>query len=305
MEIRANYVVVGLCSILVVLACLVFIFWISGRDSHTKTALYDIHFPRAGAGLGVGTDVLFLGIKVGSIHSIFIDPVSLSSVRVRIEIDEKTPIRTDTVATIELRNVTGSSIISLNSPSTTAPLIKPEGNEVPAIQAGVSRLEQITNNVPALLDSANSLLLTLQSLIGGKNAEYVRSILSSADRITAQAAESMPSLDLAMQGLQKTLEELAATTTTLESLASSLDTYVKSDLSVATRNFAAMTAGMGKIAEEMEPGLNRFAGEGLDELRRLLAEARHLVMTFERLGRLLENDPRRFLFGNPVPEYTP
>lgn len=304
MEIRANYVLVGLCTVLVALACLIFVFWIGTRGAAKNTALYDINFASAGSGIGVGTDVLFLGIKVGSIQSIRIDQ-SLASVRIRIEVDASTPVRADTEATIEMRGVTGGSYIQLSSPNASSPLLEPDRDAIPEIRAGVSKLEQITNNVPGILNSANSLLTTLHQLVDGENSRRIGSILASTDELMGGLAARSADLEAIIESLSASMAHMADLTASLNGLSQGLDGYIRTDLKEITRSFSALATRMDSLANDISPGIARFSGEGLEEFRRLVAEARQMVLTFERLGRKIESDPRRFLFGNSVPEYTP
>ncbi len=305
MEIRANYVLVGLSTIVVAVFCLAFLLWMGGRNSSQNTALYDVNFPNAVSGIGIGTDVLFLGIKVGSIKNIWIDPETLSSVRVRIEVADATPIRADTTATIELRGITGGSVLQLRSPSTTAPLLHPNVHEIPEIRAGTSPLEKITNDIPALIASANQLLTSLHSVVTVENVKKISDILSSLDSFSTRMAERGGDIEGAIANLNTTMARIADAVGKVETLTDGLNTYVRTDLHQTTQSFSDVAKRIDTFVTDITPGLHRFTGDGLDELQRLLAELRQLVTTFDHLARRIEGDPRHFLFGSSVPEYTP
>ena len=311
MEIRANYVLVGLSIIIAAVLCLIFLLWMGKRNLSQNTVRYDINFPSAVSGIGIGTDVLFLGVKVGTINDIWIDPETLSSVRVRITIADTTPIRTDTTATIELRGFTGSSVVQLRSPSTTASLLHPAPHEIPLIRAAPSSLEKITNDIPDLIASANEILGSLRLVVNEENAKkfsdilnLLDSLLNSFGSLAGHMAERGGDLQGAVNTFNAAMERIANAANRVEKLADGLDNYAGANLIQTTEAFNAMANRIGKLAEDMNPGLNRFAGDGLGEFQRLLTELRQLVTAFTHLIRRIEGDPRHFLFGNPVPEYA-
>ncbi len=305
MEIRANYVLVGLSTIVVGVLCLAFLLWMGGRNSSQRTALYDVNFPTAVSGIGIGTDVQFLGIKVGSIKDLWIDPKTLSSVRVRIEVADATPIRSDTTATIVLRGITGGSVLLLHNPSNTAPLLHPNEHEIPEIHASASPLEKITNDIPTLLTSANQLLTSLHGALSKENIKKIGEILNSLGSFSARMAERGGDIEEVIDNLNTTMSRIANAVGKVETLADGLNAYVHTDLHQTTRSISETAKRIDTFVADITPGLSRFTGDGLDEFQRLLAELRQLVTTFDHLARRIEGDPRHFLFGSPVPEYTP
>ena len=65
MEIRANYILVGMFTILLLIGGLGFALWTAKRDKGVPMSEYDIFFNESVRGLSVNSDVLFTGIKVG------------------------------------------------------------------------------------------------------------------------------------------------------------------------------------------------------------------------------------------------
>ena len=68
---------------------------------------YDIMFSGDVTGLQVGGPVRFRGVPVGEVIDFKVDPEHIEQVRVTIQIKEGTPVRADSVASLEVQGITG------------------------------------------------------------------------------------------------------------------------------------------------------------------------------------------------------
>ena len=59
------------------------------------------------SGLQQGGQVLYRGIPIGQVDDIRIDPDNVETVLVMVDVDRETPIKADTVATLEFQGLTG------------------------------------------------------------------------------------------------------------------------------------------------------------------------------------------------------
>ena len=69
METRAHHVLIGLSSVIVIGAALLFGLWLAKSGSEGKFNYYDIVFNEAVSGLSQGSSVQYSGIKVGDVAS--------------------------------------------------------------------------------------------------------------------------------------------------------------------------------------------------------------------------------------------
>ena len=93
METRANHLLIGSFMLVFLVAIVAFVLWLAKTRTDQDIARYNIFFTGSVAGLGVGGDVRFNGIKVGSVTQIVIDRDDTSRVRVVAEIGADTPVR--------------------------------------------------------------------------------------------------------------------------------------------------------------------------------------------------------------------
>ena len=114
METRANYILIGAFALSGILGLLGFLLWFAQVELDRQFAYYDISFPSV-AGLSSASDVRFSGLPVGQVVDVRLSPEGDGTVRVRIEVGADTPVRTDSVATIESQGVTGVSFVGISA----------------------------------------------------------------------------------------------------------------------------------------------------------------------------------------------
>ena len=100
METKANYALIGAFTIAGFLGLLGFLMWFAKLQLHQQFAYYESYFPEV-AGLSVSSQVLFAGLRVGTVSGIELAPDSPGAVRVTLELDENTPVRVDSRASID------------------------------------------------------------------------------------------------------------------------------------------------------------------------------------------------------------
>ena len=113
METRAHHVVIGLFTLIVVSAALLFCLWLTNAGSNRQFKLYDIVFNEPVSGLSQGSIVQYSGIRVGEVTQLHLDSENPNKVWARIRVSASTPIREDTQARLTVAGITGTSIFNL------------------------------------------------------------------------------------------------------------------------------------------------------------------------------------------------
>ena len=111
MDREANYVAVGIFVVLVLALGAGFVLWYANKTEGGEQR-YEVYFEGSVSGLSEGASVRYLGVSVGRVTRIGIDPRNSARVRVVVEISEDTPIKGDTVARLAMQGVTG--LLTLN-----------------------------------------------------------------------------------------------------------------------------------------------------------------------------------------------
>ena len=296
MEIRANYILVGLFTLLSLFGALGFTLWVASRDKDMAITEYDISVTESIKGLSVNSDVLFIGIRVGRVTGIRISHVTPGEVKVRIAIDSDTPVREDSIAQLEIRGLTGGAVLSITGGTEASPLKAVQEGHVGEITYEPSPLSSAMMQMPEIMSGIHHTLKRLDRVLSPDNIRSFSNILRDINEVTATVADRRKTMDSILAEFEKTVKSI-------DSLAVNANETLATDVKDATKAMNRIAGRVDNTLKVMEPGLKQFGTQGLAELRVLMVEMRGLVQTLSRLSKKIEHDPRRFFFGTPVKEF--
>ena len=157
MEIRASYLIVGAVVLALLAGLAAFSMWLVRADVDRDVARYEIAFSGSVSGLQEGGQVLYRGIPVGRVAEIRIDPDNVENVLVAVDIERDTPIKADTVATLEFQGLTGIAYVQLRGGTQASARLDPDAEPVPRIPSRPSAVERLFESTPELLARAVAL----------------------------------------------------------------------------------------------------------------------------------------------------
>lgn len=222
METRANYILIGAFALAGMLGLLAFLLWFAKVELDRQFAYYDINFPSV-SGLGTASDVRFSGLPVGQVVSVGLSPAGDGSIRVRIEVRSDTPVRNDSLATIEAQGVTGVSFVGISAGTPDAPLLtEVSPTSIPEIPAGLSVLQALSEDAPALLSEALSVVENVNSLLSGDNQGRVDRILSNLEVASGDFATALEDFSTVTGSVSEFATQIDAFNETLELLTGAL-----------------------------------------------------------------------------------
>ena len=153
METRANYLLIGIFSLAVILGAFGFVWWFQRVGDASSRSVYEVVYDGSVSGLRPGSAVNFNGIRVGEVYRLDLDPSDPHRVIAQIGVSGNTPIRSDTRAGLEFQGLTGVAAVTLTGGKTDAPLIIAEKGKAPRIVADPSQdLMQAARTVVNRLD---------------------------------------------------------------------------------------------------------------------------------------------------------
>jgi phospholipid/cholesterol/gamma-HCH transport system substrate-binding protein len=224
-------------------------------------------------GLSRGTNVYFDGIQVGSVNSIALSERDLGRVRVAIDVNRGTPVRTDTKALVRGAGLTGLKTIDLQGGAIgAAPL--PVGATLVASETGLDRLQAQADR---LADESEQLMKRLNKVVD--NVEQVTSP-EQLGSIVASARETTANLALA----------------THEAAGLIADNRTAIRSAVAT--FARASDSANQVATDIRVLLHANQGSIVG----ILSDARQAARTFKELAREVRDKPSRLVFSSSAPE---
>ncbi|HZT87249.1 MAG TPA: MlaD family protein [Stellaceae bacterium] len=310
METRAHYVAVGAFVLSLIALAFIAVLWIGRTQLTTQYAKYDIYFTGPVTGLTQGSAVDFNGIQVGRVSEIAI--ASVERIRVRIEIQQDVPIKTNTVAALEANILSGVATIQLQGGTREAPtLVAEAGEPYPVIKSRRSSLEQLYARAPQLLNKLMDVADNLNAVLGEHNQKALASSLDNIQTLTANAAGKS-------EDLAETITNAKSAMAALGKLLSNVDeSYsgrngLKDQLAVVLADFDRLAKGLldtnrqiQATVQDARPVVRQFGAQTLPQVSDLISDARHLAAGLTRLAETIERDPTRFLFGDRREGYRP
>ena len=137
MESKVNYAVVGAFVLALGAALIAGVLWLAvGGNSKKQYAPYQAIVKESVAGLSIDAPVKYLGVDVGKVSAIGIDPENTQQVLLKFLIYRGTPIKQDTEAVLKSQGLTGIAYVEINGGSADSPvLIATEADPVPTIRS--------------------------------------------------------------------------------------------------------------------------------------------------------------------------
>jgi phospholipid/cholesterol/gamma-HCH transport system substrate-binding protein len=322
MEIRASYLIVGAVVLALIAGLAAFSVWLVGADIERNLARYEIAFTGSVSGLTEGGQVLYRGIPIGRVADIRIDPDNVETVLVTVDLERDTPIKEDTVATLEMQGLTGLAYVELRGGTQKSARLDPDAKPPPRIPSRPSALEQVFESTPNLLMRTVAVVDRVSLLLTDENLAAVTGTLHNLEEVTGVVAARADSIDTTLAGAASITDTIQSTSAEVRNLASELRQLtgrvdhevgtVSGDL-VATLTelqgaATALSEAAGRfegILGDLEQPVDDFAATGLYEFTQRIGETRLLVAALGRITKEFERDPTGFLLGRTTKGYQP
>ncbi|MCB5306980.1 MlaD family protein [Yersinia massiliensis] len=312
METRAHHVVIGLFTLIVVTAALLFCLWLTNAGSNRQFNLYDIVFNEPVSGLSQGSTVQYSGIRVGEVTQLRLDRDNPNKVWARVRVSASTPIRQDTQARLTVAGITGTSNIQFSSGNQSSPLLEGEDGEIPVIVATPSPMSQLLANGESFMSNANEVLVRLNQLLEPDNQQRLIRTLDNLALVTQTVADQRSDIRTMLQQLAQASKQandtLAQTNRLLRNANGLMEGQGKQLLGDAAKTMASLqntSTILNKLVSENQTSLNNGM-QGMNELGPAVDELRRTLATLRAAVSRLEENPAALLRGRErTQEFTP
>ncbi len=269
METRANYILVGLFTLAVIVGGFLFFYWFNAPGGGSERKHYEVVFDGSVSGLKPGAWVLFNGLRVGDVTNLRIDPDAPRQVIADILVDDKIVVREDTAVGLEFQGLTGFASVALRGGTATSPPLDP-----PILHADPNATQDVTS-------AARSVLRRLDSVV----------------------ADNQASLHVSLKNLEVFTEALAGNAQRIDRILANAETVVGgaetklNDVAEAARSIRKLSDNLDKSVSEVSTGLARFSNDGLKQWEKLAVDGRRAINTLEQTVKNIDQNPSRLLFG--------
>jgi phospholipid/cholesterol/gamma-HCH transport system substrate-binding protein len=307
MEREANYVAVGAFVLLLAVMGMLFVYWYADSHQHRDFVRYEIYFDGSVSGLTEGGPVRYLGVEVGRVQRIRIDPRADNRVQVVADIDSTTPVSDRTLAQLSLQGITGLLFIDLQQEreeeSGRRILAAVPSERYPVIRSSHSDFDQFLSSLPNLASRLNDMFDRASRLLSDNNVRAVTRVIDNLDQAAARLPASTRDLNQLLGDLHGTvasaqglIDDLHGTTRTgsVDFLAAVQKLRLTSD------NLAATTSTLNAFAAENRAELSGFIAVGLPQFEALLRDTRTAAQQVTELSRNLNDNPSLLIYQPPA-----
>jgi phospholipid/cholesterol/gamma-HCH transport system substrate-binding protein len=300
MDDKVNYALVGAFVLLLGAALVAGVLWLAaGAHGGKRFSSYQSIMRESVAGLDVDAPVKYLGVDVGKVREIAIDPADSSQVRLRFLIEQGTPIKIDTEAVLKTQGLTGIAYVELSGGSAGSPPLRPaDAADIPTIRSRPSlsmRLESLLSTVIASVDRMST---NLNATFDADNRAALKQTLADTATLTHMLANQQAALasgitdaTRAARNTARASEHLASAIDRVAAAADSIDKMAKSVGAAGDRADRSVEAAAGSIQ-----GMSSDASPALAQL---LGELNQLAVSLQRLSEQTERNPNSLLMGAP------
>ncbi|HYB66000.1 MAG TPA: MlaD family protein [Steroidobacteraceae bacterium] len=304
MEREANYAAVGAFVLLVALAGALFVYWYSDTREHRDYNRYEIYFTGSVSGLEKGAAVRYLGVPVGRVNDLRIDPRDSSRAYVVVDVDASTPVSEHTVAELQLQGVTGLLYIDLSEDRTGKRLTAPVASlRYPVIRSAPSRFDVFLAGLPELVAAVGNLVNRADRLLSDENVAAVSSTLANVDKAAAGLPRTLKDLNSLIAELRGASSELASSASLAHGILQTVDPDVRAAaqrVRAIADNLADATSQLDKAITENRQDIRAFTRQGLPEIERFVREGRAAAHDIRELSNSLRENPAQLLYQPPV-----
>jgi phospholipid/cholesterol/gamma-HCH transport system substrate-binding protein len=319
MESKVNFAVVGAFVIVLVAAMIGGTLWLaSGTYRRQAYDIYETHMSESVSGLKVNAAVRYRGVDVGRVRGITLVPGNVELVRVTLDIERGTPVKVDTVATLQTQGLTGIAFIELDGGrKESAALQAAVGQPVPVIASRPSLLGRLETATPVLMASLTRIGDNLNEVLDEPNRRALRATLADLATLTQTLARRASTIDAALLSSARATDNAARVSAQLPQLvqrfersADALERMASdvSQTSAGLRNTLDSARGAFDSArgtldsargtlDGSRAEVTQFTATALPEARELLVELRGLTATMNRVADEVERNPGVLLQG--------
>ena len=285
METHANYVTVGIFTLLAIIAAFAFVYWTAGLGDRGEVAQLRVRIPGSASGLGRGSAVLFNGVKVGEVQRVFIDINNPTDAIADTVVDRLTPITQSTQADIGLAGLTGTANIELKGGSLTETNLLDQAedqNRIAEIKANPSAVTNLLQTAQSILTRADTVVAELEGFVKDARGpltttlDNVQSFSEALDRNSDGIDRFLASVSDLSETLTGASQKLDSTLTAAEGILTAIEPakveQIVGDVQVFTSRLQTASQNLDQImtgVDQAVASFNTLSGNATQTLARV------------------------------------
>lgn len=252
METRANFVLIGIFSLVVIAGAFLFVLWFSGASRNADRKTYELLFTGSVSGLSRGSPVLFNGLRVGEVTQINFVADDPRRVSVLVEVVDRVPVKQDTKARLEMQGLTGAAVIALTGGAHDAPALVGQDGKPPVLVGESSELQNIMEAVQSLAARADGVLGKVDGWVDS-NGPTLTDTIRNVDVFSKALSDNSAGVNTALAAVSDLGRKIGPLADRLQTLSEHLDTLVVAvDPSAVRQVVGNVQAVTGALANDKD-----------------------------------------------------
>jgi phospholipid/cholesterol/gamma-HCH transport system substrate-binding protein len=309
MESKLNYTIVGLFVAILLAGSLIFLYWLSKSTGNQQYDYYHVYMTESVSGLSADASVKYLGVDVGRVTEVDINPANSEQVALLLQIRQGIPVKADTKASLRFYGVTGLAFIELMGGGKDSPLLSPKhADDIPEIAESASTFSNIEKTLNDLAANSATVLQKIDLLLSVDNLNNVDDILEQTKLILSEFNQYQPQIaTLIEQGVvaEKRIDEAfkkisqaaQSVVTITDSVAGNIQVMqtdfsnTLSEIDSASQSVKSMTDSFQHNYADSGKVITKEVSQSLASFQQLLYEMEVLVVDLQRTARKIETSP--------------
>jgi phospholipid/cholesterol/gamma-HCH transport system substrate-binding protein len=280
-----------------------FVYWYSDSREHRNYQRYEVYFAGSVSGLERGAAVRYLGVDVGRVVGMHIDPRDSARVQILVDIDSSAPVSSKTIAELSLQGVTGLLDMDLIQDNGTRRLnAAVPSQEYPVIRSAKSSFDVLLASLPDLVAIASDVADRASRMLSDKNIASVSNALANIDKASATLPGTVRDIQLLVADLRGASGEIRSVAQNANDVVSKAGPELVAAMQrvrTVADNLSNASSQLDKLVADNRQDVRSFTREGLPELERFLREGRAAAREFRELSRSLREDPSQLIYQPP------
>jgi phospholipid/cholesterol/gamma-HCH transport system substrate-binding protein len=307
MERDAHYAAVGIATIALLAALVVFSIWLARLQFNSDYDMYDIVFYGPVRGLSEGGEVHFNGIRVGEVTDLNLDPNKGDQVIARIRVDATTPIRVTSRAQLEPQGITGLNYIQITAGDPDSAILKAQypDNVVPVLQSQPSPISELLSGSGTVLAQTVDALNRVNRVLSDDNIRSFSTTLKNVEALSTELEARKGMFEQLEQALAKAnaaIEEYQKLGASARQLVEGDGREAVGNINKAAEDAQQAVASINRTVNGLEGPATDFATTGLPQLQNAIQQLEGATASLEDLIDEVRTSPREFIGRAPTRE---
>ena len=323
MESKLNYTIVGIFMALLLAGLFAFVFWLNKHNSNQQYDYYYVYMTESVSGLSTDSSVKYMGVDVGVVTQIDINPVDSEQVRLLLQIQQGTPIKVETRASLRFYGVTGLAFIELTGARKESALLKQSQTDgIPVIKESASLFSNIEQTLNDLAKNSSDVLEKIDRLLSPDNLNNVDEILQETKSLIETLSNQQPkisslldnslvvenSIDEAFKRITIAVDSVAEMAKDLANNSTIMQAQFNNtllEINQASNSVEQMADSFKQNYADNGQNINNEVERSLISFRQSLKKIDSLVFELERTTRSIKESPSDLLLKYSQPKLGP